>query len=91
MEDKKVLKTVIRNGVTFDNYPVYVSEAYGDSYLMKHEELAEQIASCIPQAWRKAARFDCNLIAEFQDDMDETSEDEQRLLSKFERWMSRHN
>ncbi|SDW97582.1 hypothetical protein SAMN04489725_12519 [Alicyclobacillus hesperidum] len=91
MEDKKVLKTVIRNGVTFENYPVYVSEAYGDSYLMKHEELAEEIASCIPQAWRKAVRFDCNLIAEFQDENDEPSEEERRILNELDSWMKHHN
>jgi hypothetical protein len=74
---KKVLKTVVREGVTFDNYPTYVDGAYGDSYLMRDEVLAERIARCIPNDLRRAARFDCALIKAFQEEVPDESPTEQ--------------
>ena len=86
MKGRKELKTVVRNSVTFENYPVYVDGPYGDSYLMRDEVLAEQIADCIPAEFRKAARFDCNLIDGFQEPMPDEppTEQEKRLLKKLE-------
>ena len=82
MKGRKELKTVVRNSVTFENYPVYVGGPYGDSYLMRDEVLAERIAECVPLEFRKAARFDCNLIEGFQEQIPEEppTEQEKRLL-----------
>ena len=85
MKEQKELKTVVRNSVTFENYPVYVDGPYGDTFLMKDEILAEQIADAIPVEFRKAARFDCNLIEGFREPPDEPpTEQEKRLLKKLE-------
>jgi len=87
MKGRIELRTVVRNSVTFENYPVYVGGPYGDSYLMKDEVLAERIADSIPAEFRKAARFDCNLIEKFKEEIpsEPPTEQETRILNRLEK------
>jgi len=82
-EEVKILKTIVgRNGIVFDNFPVYHHNG-DDHYVMRDMQLTEKIESSIPEQFRKAVRVDCNLIPGFQEEFPDEppTEAEQRILA----------
>jgi len=68
-EEVKTLMTIVgRNGIVFDNFPIYHHNGE-DHYVMRDMNLSEKIELSIPEQFRKAVRVDCNLIPNFQEEL----------------------